>query len=204
MTANLNVPNWWERLVVELKRDKKKTTILALLLVVTGVVGGRMIVKQLAPSQAGAAAVPATAVAPSAVATTPHTVSGMLPEYQNDSSVERKKYILQIDHTISRDIFVPNEEYFALEKPVSKSKVVLPDAPKTDNKEAERQAIRAQAQTLTLQCTIDGVTPTAIINGSVVRAGEWINGFKVVKVTSRECTLEKKGVTVILGMKNEH
>jgi len=96
---------------------------------------------------------------------------------------------------------VPNPDFFPPEEP--------PPAPKAKatpgadaRKQAEAKAVAAQARALTLQSTVVSATPTAIINGRVLRAGEWINGFQVTHITSHTCTLEKKGISVVLEMKS--
>ncbi len=68
---------------------------------------------------------------------------------------------------------------------------------------ARKKIVLAQAQALTLQSTIVTANPTAMINDSVLRKGDWINGFQVVEITPRTCSLVKDEITVILGMKGQ-
>jgi hypothetical protein len=51
-----------------------------------------------------------------------------------------------------------------------------------------------------LQSTFIGSTPTAVVNGRVLRVGESINGFKVVEITARACVVEQGEVKVRLEM----
>jgi len=71
-------------------------------------------------------------------------------------------------------------------------------------KEAQDRAVRAQAQALSLQSTIVGDVdvPTAIINGEVLRVGDLINGFRVVDIAARTCTVEKANLRITLEMTN--
>ena len=64
----------------------------------------------------------------------------------------------------------------------------------------EEQIIRAQARSLTLQSTMLSENPVAIINGQVLRVGEWINGFEVTEITAHACKVSKTDVTVLLKM----
>ena len=72
---------------------------------------------------------------------------------------------------------------------------------------AREVRVREQARVLVLQTTILGEDPRAIISvaGSTryVRAGEMINGFKILAIVGREVTIQKDGVTLGLGMGSE-
>ena len=50
---NTNVPDWKQRLTAELKRDRKKTAALAVLLAVAGIVAGRLICNTPESAEAG-------------------------------------------------------------------------------------------------------------------------------------------------------
>jgi hypothetical protein len=70
-----------------------------------------------------------------------------------------------------------------------------------DEKEMERQAVLKQAKEMVLQSTMTSANPSAVINGRVLRLGEWLNGFQVVEISPRACKVEKRGVRVTLEMK---
>jgi hypothetical protein len=109
------------------------------------------------------------------------------------------KYLGPIDTTIKRDIFAANPKYFP---PVVKPDVASHAAPSgMDDINAERAAIQAKALELALQSTVVSANPTAIIEGQVLHVGDWVNGFRVVEIGSRQCTLEKSGVKVTIEMK---
>ena len=46
-----------------------------------------------------------------------------------------------------------------------------------------------------------GGTPSAVINGRVMRVGDYIEGFKVIAIHPRSCDVKKRGVEVSLDMK---
>lgn len=192
---NVNVPDWKTRLTAELRRDRKKTAVLAILLIVGGIVGGRAVVKCSVPASAeGAAEETQASVAQtddSAVA--PKSSSGMRPGHKMYAPTGVRK--------ITRDLFEPKLDFFPTEQPVA-------EAPKECNEPVqdevtEAQAIRAQAKSaLTLESTVISTTPTAIINGQVLRKGDWIKGFEVIEVRNRSALVAQKGVQVILDMQN--
>lgn len=206
--SHMNVPNWKQRLTAEMKRDKKKAAVLAVLCVVGGIVIGRLVMKQFSPSKANAASGPsATAVTPSSSMS-----SSMSPAMtsqgrgQGDNSRKWREYIAKLDTRVSRDIFLPDESVFPphTEKKSVPQNVVIEKGPTDEEKfEAMKKTILAQAQALTLQSTIVSSIPTAMINNRVLRKGDLISGFRVVRITPRTCSLMKDEITVTLGMKGQ-
>ena len=197
--ANTNVPDWSQRLVMELKREKKKAIVLAVLGLVGVVVVARMVMKESAPSQAVAAGAGSASVEPlesNESATEPSAESFRTNE---QARVKREKYIRNIDHSFTRDIFLPNSEYFPPEQEPGVG-MIAPVATQ-DSTKAKANVVRAQARALVLQSTVISATPTAIINGSVLCSGGWISGFEVVEIASHSCLVEKDGVKVTLEMK---
>lgn len=85
------------------------------------------------------------------------------------------------------------------------------DASKSDSGQADQikerqklvEALRAQAQDLTLEGTILGSNPRAWINGVLVGVGQSVDptGFKVVRIESRQVFIERDGVQLELSMK---
>ena len=201
---NVNVPTWKQKLAVELKRDTRKTFILGGLLVVAGIVAGRLIVKELTPAEtyAGVSAAGGGPGPSHAGLGTSVTVPAP-PGRPTAGGASPASYVQQLSHNITRNIFWPNPDFFPPEPVVEPAKKVVTKVTVDARKETEAaiKAVRTQAGTLALQSTVVSDEPTAIINGRVLRVGEWINGFKVVEITSHTCALEKKGVKVILAMK---
>ncbi len=187
--------NFQKQLLAELKRDKKKTVIMAVLLLVAMVVIGRVVLKAGKPATASADTTVRNSTDPQpAMSGEPDTAE--TGESDHDGKVRN---LGPIDTTITRDIFATNPKYFPPGKidgvPVEFASV------KTDDVAAEREAILARARELTLQSTMLSATPTAIIEGQVLRVGETINGYKVVEIGPRQCTLEKNGIRVSIAMK---
>lgn len=184
-----------QRLAAELKADKKKASILGILLVVALVVGVRVLVKTVTSSANAAPVGPVSALTvhtPQAVAARPAT-----------TQTKRDEYIKSLDTTITRDIFVFNPRYYPLQKTVDVVKVLPTSAPAPaeDTKVIHRQMIQAQARALVLESTMVGSSAVAIINGKVLRVGESLAGFKIVEITSSSCTVMKEDVTLSLAIK---
>jgi len=192
------MPDWKQRLIGELRRDKKKTIVLAVLLIAVLFVGVRLLRRSGTPAGAIAASwgedLPATEASNLAA---PLPGAGRVsPAYIS----ERDAYIKEISHDISRDIFAFQT---ALYPPVEVPKP-QPDAGHVVARDAGpprpsiEDIVRRQSRALTLQSTIESDSPIAVINGEVLKIGEKIKGFALLEVHCHNCVLEKDGVKVRL------
>jgi len=182
-----------KRLLAELKRDKKKTIVLTVLLVVAAGLGVRFLGKAGRPPRATAA----PAAGQTAGSQTDPTDAQMLEN--TGEQAQRDRYIRQLDAKITRDIFVPSDKYFDVsERDGGRSRIVsLSSGQGRDNR---REALEQEAERLVLQSTVVSQEPTAIINGQVVHVGDEICGFKVIKIRPRQCLVERSGFTVVLEL----
>ena len=189
----------WDRMLSGMRRDPKKVWILGSLLGVLAVICGWEVVHRLGPAKAGAAVTPSAAAVDPDRNPEPGDPGGSVPAEPKAAPVPELP--APGSRPVDRDLFTPNPVYFP---PHQKAKI----APKVVNsgqtagerEEARKRAVQAQAQSLTLQSTVIGSVPTAIINGRVLRGGEWINGFRVVQVSTYRCLLEKDGIQVALEL----
>lgn len=190
--------SWKERIVAELTRDKRKTAVLAVLFLAAAIVIGRLVLKQTSSAPAQAAA--RTAVPAAAPAARPPVPARPAKPAKPAPGPEKKvaRPVAMVDITLDRDIFCPNPEYFPLHQ--GKSGTVLPTTGPS-KKEDHQRIVAAQAKSLDLQSTIGGDSGAAIINGRVLRVGDWISGFKLVAIRSGACVLAKDGVDVELALK---
>jgi hypothetical protein len=179
------------RLLQELKRDKKRAAVLALLAVVGLIVVGRLVLKQVGSAAAKDSPPPVAASDPS-VANRGWQPGGR--ETRHDD------YLTQIDTTIKRDIFAPPDQYFP---PVAAPKKEVAIVNGQTMEKAEKEIIEKDAAAMTVESTILSSIPKAIINGQLVQVGDTMNGFRIVEIASRRVTLERNGVTVTLEMKSE-
>lgn len=60
--------------------------------------------------------------------------------------------------------------------------------------------VRIAAGSLTLQSTLMGAHPIAMINGEEARQGSLVEGFRVVKIEARKVIVEREGVTLAILM----
>lgn len=195
MSTSKSTPtNLKDRMLAEMRRDPKKASILGVLGAVLLIISVREVVRR-SGSPAPARAFEATSLRkPAGEARAPGLAKG------KDRQRERSLPIAKA--TVDRDIFTPNVAYFPVEekaKPaslVASAQVVDPTA----KAEAAKLRVQAQAKALSLQSTVVGAVPTAIINGRVLRVGDWVSDFQVVQISSRSCKLEKSGIRVMLEM----
>jgi len=212
--ATANPKSWKDRLRAELGRDKKKTAVLGLLLAVAGIVAGRLAITHAVPDRASGAEALAVVAPPP---------GGDEDDAQRDppgrrhaaDHARRTAYLARLDRTVTRDLFRPNLEYFprlpGTEDPADAGpadpgwfgdvhrRIVEKQRAGSDEL-ARIRAVRAQARELSLQSTMLGSRPTALINGQVLRTGDGINGFRVKRIASDRCVVSKGGVDVELRM----
>ena len=207
-----NTKDWLTRLKSEVNRDKKKTIFLITLLIIAGILGGRALVRYQ-PNKANASSTDDNNASKSLLPD-----STLHQAILDSSSPEEKMPQLTTTHKrITRDLFKPDPRYFPMIKNSNCKVVLLPKQSKgifdqvhswvqqTYSRERERylkiEAIRNQAESLSLQSTMVGPSPSALINGRVVRIGETIEGFKVVSIKPNTCVISKDGIELELHMK---
>jgi len=198
----LDIGDWRRQLVMELRRDKKRAAVLGVLFVITAVLAIRLVLRHSAAPRARAAA-------KAIVAPIRAEGSSGAPARLGGSNADWLAELRAGQPEITRDIFTPNPAYFPPEVSTQTQARIEPDPgeaatqpaqpPKPDPREQEL-AILAQARGLHLQSTSISETSTAIINGLVLRKGDWINDFQVVEIAARTCVVVNKGVKVTLRM----
>ena len=201
-----NMPSLIDRLRVELAADKKKAAILGTLALVALVMGGRLLLKSSGPSDAGSAVgVPSPgSSSPSGTPSRPvgSALSMSVPGApgEEDKRLTTWRSNRSEDGNTLRDLFVTDlKSYVRIEpEPIKEAPTTKPDKAIIDMMEVAR-AVRAQAEGLVLQSTMIGSNSSAIINGQVLRVGDYIEGFQVVAIHPRSCDVKKKGVEVSLG-----
>jgi hypothetical protein len=190
------------------RRDPKRSAVLAGLLVVLAVLGTRYYLKST-PRAAEAATGTPDAVAPgSACGPTGSTSSDHLLAWLSDEI-----------RPVARDAF--RQDRPGLNAPVSQVRdsapVAEPDeAAKSDRREADEQRVRrfdesaivSAARRLRVQSTIEGATPSALVNGRLLRPGDAILADQGIELTVRSVdrgrvTFEARGVGVSIGTGGE-
>jgi hypothetical protein len=195
MAGETYKPDWKQKLVAELSRDKKKTCILATLMLLGVVVSMRLVFKT--NPAAAQAKTHATAGAP---AKTPKTASKLPVVVGVGSDARIEERIRLNDRRIDRDIFVPDVMAFP---PAPKPKAPVATGTDKTGVKSKEEIVKELAEKLTLQSTIISATPTAIINGEFLNVQGTIDGFTVTEITSGSCDVVKDGVTVRLLMERD-
>ena len=189
-----------DRLIDEAKRNPMKAGILGVLMLVLLIVVGRQALQYLAPARAGAAMPGGGASQGQAIVDQPGPTARKAAAAGPDGAKlpSTRKPLAKIQ----RNLFLPNPSFFPpKEEDRAKPKpIVTPVDAAAARREAQKRAVQTEAQALTLQTTIVGASPTAIINGQVLGVGGWLNGFRVVSINSGSCVVEKKGMRVTLEM----
>ena len=185
------------RFLAELKRDKKRAAVLGVAVIVAVFVFAKLLMGGSTPARATGRSAGATAVQQSGQAAPAGT---SLAAADDPGQPSPRSGFLAV-RTISRDLFSPNDIYFPPEQ-TGTTEAQIADGAASADAEAElhKKMVLAQAQSLSLQSTMISDSATVIINGRVLRVGEWINGFQVKEVAPMACTIEKEGVSVALKM----
>jgi len=188
-----------DRLIDEVKRNPMKAGILGVLMLVLLIVVGRQVLQYVAPARAGAAISGGGGSQGQATADQPGPTARKAAAGPDGAKLPSTRKPLA---KIQRNLFLPNSAFFPpKEEDKAKPKpTVTPVDAAAARREAQRRAVQTEAQALTLQTTIVGASPTAIINGQVLGVGGWLNGFQVVSINSGSCVVEKKGMRVTLEM----
>lgn len=172
----------------QLMADRKKAGMLLGLCMFGLLLWGRLLWRE----------VPRTATAtPSALAASPASDS---PAAGGVAVEVRKTLEVAFNTDLKRDLFALDEARYPRPEPV-KAVIAEKSAPKpADDLEERQNKVREQARGLKLQTTMLGATPRAMIQGSLLKVGESIQGFEIVEIRSRRVVVKKDGVRIELEM----
>jgi hypothetical protein len=186
------------------RRDPKRSAVLAGLLVVLAVLGTRHYLKSMPQSALASVGTPVKTAEDVTVGSTGSTSSDLLLAWLGDGI-----------KPVARDVFRTDR----LGVMASESQVREPssteetdEAAKSARQEADDQRVRrvdesaivSAARRLRVQSTIEGATPSALVNGRLVRPGDSILADQNVELTVRSVergrvTFEARGVGVSVG-----
>lgn len=167
----------------KLSSEKKKLVAMLGLIVVGLLLWGRLLIKQ----------VPKTAVAD------PPQSSLVTPAPPAKGSTTKKVVRVKLSDKLARDLFVP-VGYTPGKKPDAVITPAEKSRPEPADENVRIQAVLTAAEKLTLQSTMQGEQPQAVINGQRVRVGQTIEGFQLLEIKPRQVTLRMNGVDVRLEM----
>ncbi len=196
-------------LTKSLKADPKKTGSLAVLMLLLAVLVGRQFMgKKGDPSSAGAATVGnklETAVSSKG------TANGKTVSLNVDALSKWSETALA---PISRNLFAVRMEYFPLDNSRTSQNGANDEAfwfrleksmsLRTDERQRRDNLVasfKADAEKLSLQSTMPGATPRAMINGELVGEGGVVANFRVTKIEARRVIIEREGIMLEIQMK---
>ncbi len=186
------------RLKAEVLVDKKKSAMMGGLLAVVLFMGAKAL---------SGGETPRTANAVSVAAATDTDEGELNPDsYGAIRSRELTEYLETLDTTVSRDLFAAELASYPVVQTLDESITLNKSAAeRADNsvvlaRMRREAAIRNQAQRLTLQSTMTGGFPSAIINGRVIAQGQVIEGFIVRLVQPGSCVVTRGDVKITLTM----
>ena len=198
-------PAWQSNLTAALLQDPKKTGVLGVLLLTLVIVCARMMIGQSHPSAAAASMIAPTAApvrivipsqAPrvgSATALLRAWLSTPVPPLGRNDFLLKSDYYPQ---DAAKTLAVPAPEGFW--KGVEKFLWVQAD--QKEKRDALIAALKTQAATLRPTSTVMGPSPRAMVNGTIVREGELVGSFRVLKIEPHGIVVENGGIRLAIPM----
>jgi len=207
-------PSWKDKATAAIQKDPKKACVLAVLALVLAIVGGRQVIGKGAPASASAGTI---AKRPKVDNPFEFKSSG-----KKDTSVAMQRWLTTAPPKIERNLFAIRLEYYpTLSVKVlgksAKSAGSSPEDDKSASQEADElkewhsrsEATQLAAQQLRLQTTVMSATPRVLINGQMLKEGEFVASgtgdhaaeFRVVKIEPRRVIVEREGIKLEILMK---
>jgi len=210
----MNAPNgnWWATIRAHFAADRRKSAILAVMMVVMLIVWGRLlfksdpsiaaasqmeIVPELAATAGGARAARDAVVEPAIEKPT----AAVNPVDVTDASREPARDLFAVSWDSFQPALTTNAADVEPGKPHGFWGRVRAAAHAESLRQRQRaENVRHQAGALVVQSTVIGREPAAMISGRLVHVGERIGDFELVEITARRVVVRKDGIRVILSM----
>jgi hypothetical protein len=193
-----------EKIFNRIKASPQKSAVLCGLAVVLAILWGRMLLGTRAPSaaQAGAAGLPII-TPPNDLAVPGHpTEHGtLLLQWARQQVVPMRRNLFSVPFD-----YYPSEQAHAADAPASDgfwgllAKSMSLQADQQVQRQAMIDEIQTNARSLQLQSTMLGATPSAMVDGQMVREGSIVAGFRVLKIEARRMVVEREGIKLEIFM----
>jgi hypothetical protein len=206
MVNHANAPSWSEKLANRLKASPQKAAVLCGLGLVLVVLWARMLMGGHIPS--GAAAATATGlpiIAPQNdlnVPTHPTDHANVLLQWAREQIVPMRRNLFAIPFD-----YYPSDQSHAADATEGTgfwnllAKSMSVEADQQVQRQALIQGLADSARSLQLQSTMVGATPSAMVNGEMVREGSFVADFRVLKIEARKIIVERQGIRLEILMR---
>jgi hypothetical protein len=203
--ANAAIPLWQTKITVALRQDPRKTGVLGFLVVVLLIAWARMMISQIHPALASGSSMMPTAAASQMIVPAP----GFKP---SGSAASLREWLSGPIPPIKRNIFLVKSEYFPQD--TAKNSAAITDSgfwstlEKSLSLQADQKAkravviasLKAEAATLRPTSTVMGPSPRAMINGVLVREGDSVGSFRVLRIEPHGIIVEHEGIRLAIPM----
>ncbi len=196
MAPEVNTP-LLQKLRASLLQDRKRASLLGALLVVMGILWGRLLLN-------GPASATASLIRRSVVAMTdaPVPVSHVPP------SNPVMDWLAQPRRAIQRNLFAIKFDYYARAGDPNSHAAGGLDSTGASNDHVDQgrqqqillENLQTQASQLKLQSTMMGSVPRAMVNGELVKEGDTVAGFTVVRIEPRKIVVQEDGAELEVAM----
>lgn len=186
-----------DRMIAALKRDPRKTTLMVGLLAV-------MVMMLVHLGSNGPASATASFIRRQVSAMSDQPVEA--PRAMVSSPV--LTWLSQPRREVERNLFAVRTEFYAKATAETSGADSSEDPAKSGDQATDQnrekqilmENLQTQAGKLKLQTTMMGRNPSALVNGELVKQGDTIGGFKVVKIEPRRITIEQENVVLEIEM----
>jgi hypothetical protein len=172
---------------VQLLAQRRKFGIIMLLFTVALLLWGRLLLK----------AVPRTATAEPDIV---DSIAAGAADNQNQSVKNRRVIQVDLPAQARRDLFSFDSTGYRAAEVRPTEEIVGKSGPLPVDQDEQLAEVREAAAGLTLQSTVPGEQPYAVINGMVVKVGDEYNGMRLIDVQNRTVLMEYRGLRFRLGM----
>lgn len=188
----------WRHIWQRMTGDKRKLGVMVGLLCVAMLLWGRLLLKDVPRS---AVADPSTSQASAAGPDKKPAEATGTPQ---NRLADRRVVQVNLYEQVTRDPFAFDPTRFPRigdEDQTAAVRTKLVEEPTDDEQQRQsHKAIELAARRLNLESTLLGAQSRAMINGQLLSVGESIQGFELIEVRSRQVTVRKDNVEVVLEM----
>jgi hypothetical protein len=177
----------FQRVRFAMRRNPRRTGLLGGLLVAMLTFGGRLLVT-------GPAAATASLIRSSAVT----RIDPPQPAAHAPVGNAVMDWLAQPRRSVDRNLFTINPDFYT--NASEETNGINADVDTASEPRFMKQDSRAPASQFKLQTTLMDSSPSAMINGQLVREGDLISGFTVVRIVPGKIVLRRVGVELEIAM----